>query len=130
MPLAIEFDDAITGRSDRLIEAINNAAEEGLKIGMPQIFEQLNQLSAAAGATTDAEGQPLTWALILKAWENMEIEFDKDGKPTIGIFVGPEMHEQFRNLPPLTHEEQQAFNELLERKKAQFNARQRRRKLS
>jgi hypothetical protein len=130
LPFAIEFDDAIIGRSDGLIEAINNAAEEGLKIGMPQMFEQLNQLSAAAGTTTDAKGQPLTWALILQAFENMEIEFDENGKPKLTMVVGPETHRQFLNLPPLTLEEQQALNELLERKRAEFNARQRRRKLS
>jgi hypothetical protein len=62
--------------------------------------------------------------------EKTEIDFDKNGKPIIEMFVGPETYEQFRNSPPPTHEEQQAFRELLERKKAEFNARQRRRRLS
>lgn len=125
MSVAIEFDEAIAGRSDRLTEAINNAAEEGLKVGMPQIFEQLDRLSAAAGTAKDAKGQPLTWALILEAWENVEIDFDESGKPQLSIFVGPETP-----LPLPTQDERQALNELLKRKKAEFDARQRRRKLS
>jgi len=130
MLVTIEIDDAIAGRSERLTEAINNAAEEGLKIGMPQIFEQLGRLSAAAGTAKDAKGHPLSWALILQTLEKMEIEFDKDGKPTLEMIVAPDVYKQLLNLPPRTSEENRAWNELLERKRAEFNARQRRRKLS
>jgi hypothetical protein len=97
---------------------------------MPQIFDQLNKLSAAAGTTTDAKGQPLTRALILQALEKMEIEFDEEGKLNLAMVVGPETFEQLRNLPPPTQEEEQAMNELFMRKRAEFDARQRRRKLS
>jgi hypothetical protein len=130
MPFAIDCGDAIAGRSDSLTEAINNAAEEGLKLLMPQIFEQLGRVCDAAGTTTDAKGQPLSRALILQTLEKMEIEFDKDGKVKSGVFVGPETFKLFQNLPPPTPEEIQAINELLERKRAEFYARQRRRKLS
>lgn len=131
MQIGIELDDAIAGQSDSLTEAINNAAEEGLKLGMPQIFEQLGRVCDAAGTAINAEGQPLSRALIMQALEKMEIQFDKDGKATnIGVFVGPETYKQFQNLPPPTPEEIQAMNELLERKKAEFYARKRSRKLS
>jgi hypothetical protein len=46
------------------------------------------------------------------------------------MVVGPETFEQLRNLPPPTQEEEQAINELFKRKRAEFNARQRRRRLS
>ena len=130
MPLTIEFDEVIIGRSLKLIEAIDNAAEEGLKLLMPQFFGQLGQVSTAAGTSTDAKGQPLTWALIFAAWEKLEIEFDEHGKPILSMVMGPETHRQYQNLPPPTHEEQRALNELLKRKRAAFDARQRRRKLS
>jgi hypothetical protein len=130
MSLTMRFDDAISGRTEAVVEAINDAAENFLKTLMPQIFEQLSRLSAAAGTRMDAKGQPLTWALIFQVFERMEIDFDKDGKPTIGMMVGPETYQQILNLPPRTHEENQAWNALLERKRAEFNARQRRRKLS
>jgi hypothetical protein len=130
MPIAIELDDAIAGRSNGLTAAIDNAAEEGLKIGMPRIFEQLGRVCEAAGTATDARGQPLSRALILQALEKMEIDFDEDGKANIGVMVGPETYKQFQNLPPPTPEEVQALNELLERKRAEFYARQRHRKLS
>jgi hypothetical protein len=57
-------------------------------------------------------------------------EFDKDGNVKSEVFVGPETYKQFQNLPPPTPEEVQAMNELLERKRAEFYARQRHRKLS
>jgi hypothetical protein len=130
MQFGIELDDAIAGQSDSLTDAINNAAEEGLKLGMPQIFEQLGRVCDAAGTAIKAEGQPLSRALIMQMLEKMEIEFDNDGKANIGVFVGPETAKQFQNLPPPTPEEVQAMNDLLERKKAEFYARQRNRKLS
>lgn len=68
-------------------------------------------------------------ASILQTLEKMEIDFDKDGKAQIGVFVSPETYKQFQSLPA-TPEEVQALNELLERKRAEFYARQRRRKLS
>jgi hypothetical protein len=80
MQIGIELDDAIAGQSDSLTEAINNAAEEGLKLGMPQIFEQLGRVCDAVGTAINAEGQPLSRALIMQTLEKMEIEFDKDGK--------------------------------------------------
>lgn len=125
MPLSIDFDEVIVGGSEKLFQAIDNAAEGGLKTLMPQIFDQLGKLSTAAGTTTDAKGQPFTWDLLLKSWEKMEIDFGKDGKPEISVIVGPGTH-----IPPPTEEEQKALHELLKRKRAEFDARQRRRKLS
>ena len=130
MPFGIEFDEVIDGGSGKLLEAINNAAEEGLKALMPQFFDQLTRISTAAGTSVDAKGEPFSWALLFKAWENMEIEFDQNGKSNLGIVVGPETYKQLLNLPPRTQEEEQALNELLKRKKTEFDARQRRRKLS
>ena len=130
MPFAIDFDEVIDGHSSKLMEAVNNAAEEGLKMVMPQLFDQFTRLSTAAGTSVDAKGESLSWALILKAWENIEIEFDGQGKPKLAMVVGPETYKQFLNLSAPTQEEQQAMNELLTRKKAEFDARQRRRKLS
>ncbi len=125
MPFAIDFDEVIDGRSSKLMEAINNAAEEGLKLLMPQFFEQLTRISTAAGTSVDAKGESFSWALLLKVWEKTEIQFDRNGKAELSIVVSPGTH-----LPPPTQEEEKAFNQLLERKKAEFDARQRRRKLS
>jgi hypothetical protein len=130
MSFGSQFDEVVAGRFSNLLQAINDAAEQGLKTLMPQIFEQLGRVSVAAGTSMDAKGAPLTWKLLLQSFENMEIDFDKDGKVKIGIFVSPDVYEQFENLPPPTQQEQEAWNEMLRRKKAEFDARQRRRKLS
>jgi hypothetical protein len=63
MRFAMRFDDAISGRTEGVIEAINDAAENGLKTLMPQIFAQLSRLSTAAGTATDAKGHPFTWGV-------------------------------------------------------------------
>ena len=71
MPFGVEFDEVIEGQSAKLLKAINDAAEEGLKVLMPQFFDQLTRVSTAAGTAVDAQGVPLSWALILQSWEKI-----------------------------------------------------------
>jgi len=54
MPFGSQFEDAVAGRFSNLFQAINDAAEQGLKTLMPQIFEQLGRLCVAAGTSMDA----------------------------------------------------------------------------
>jgi hypothetical protein len=129
MPFGVEFDEVIEGQSAKLLKAINDAAEEGLKVLMPQFFDQLTRVSTAAGTAVDAQGVPLSWTLILQSWEKIEIDFDENGKPKLGMVVAPETYKQLMNLP-FTEKDHLALNDLLKRKKLEFNARQRSRKLS
>ena len=54
MPFGSQFEDAVAGRFSNLFQAINDAAEQGFKALMPQIFEQLGRLCVAAGTSMDA----------------------------------------------------------------------------
>lgn len=131
IPFKVDFTDVIRGNFENLAATIDNAAEEGLKMLMPKFFEDVGRLSQAAGTATDAAGQPISRELIRKGLENVEIDFDKDGNPVIPtMWVNPEMAEQIRRLPPETEAETQAFQELIERKRREFNDRRRHRKLS
>ena len=65
---------------------------------------------------------------MLQTFEKMEIEFDKDGKPIMPtIFISPQ---DGQRLSAPTNEDLQALKQILERKKQEFDARQRHRKLS
>ena len=74
MPFAIEFDKMTIGRSSKLIEATNNAAEEGLKAAMPQFFDQLGRISAVAGTSTDAKGEPSPGRCCLKFGKKWKLD--------------------------------------------------------
>ena len=129
MPFGIEFDEVMKGHSDKLLKAIDDAAEEGLKALMPEFFNQLSRLSTAAGTSLDAQGTPLTWAMILQSLEKLEIDFDENGRAKLGMIVHPDTHQQLLNVP-FTEKDHQALEDLLKRKKMEFDARRRCRKLS
>jgi hypothetical protein len=131
MPFTLEIKDVISGDPENLIASIDNAAEEGLKVVMPHIFDYLGRLCQAAGTASDAKGQKISHELIRQSLEKMQIDFDEDGNPIMPTMImHPDMAAEVRKLPPLTEEEIRAFNELIERKRREFDDRRRRRKLS
>jgi len=131
MPFAVVFADAIAGKLASLAASIDGGAEARLKIGMPQIFAYSGRLCEAAGTATDAGGQKLSRKLIRESFEKMELNFDATGQPIMPtIVVHPDMLKQLENLPPATDEEIRAWDEMIERKRGEFNDRRRHRKLS
>jgi hypothetical protein len=131
MPFAVVFQDAISGEVGSLVASIDAGAEESLKIVMTQIFGYSARLCDAAGTSTDAGGQKLSHKLIRESFEKMDLNFDPAGQPIMPtIRMHPDMMKQFQELPPATEEEIKAWNEMIERKRHEFNARQRHRKLS
>jgi len=131
MPFAVVFADAIAGNLASLAASIDAGAEASLKTVMPQIFAYHGRLCEAAGTATDAGGQKLSRKLIRESFEKMQINFDAAGKPIMPtIVMHPDMLKQLEELPPATDEEVRAWDEMIERKRGEFNDRQRHRKLS
>ena len=131
MPFAVVFADAIAGSLASLATSIDAGAEASLKTVMPQIFAYSGRLCEAAGTATDAGGQKLSRKLIQESFEKMQINFDAAGKPIMPTMVmHPDMLKQLQDLPPATDEEVRAWDEMIERKRGEFNDRQRHRKLS
>jgi hypothetical protein len=57
----------------------------------------------------------------------MDVEFDSDGKPKLTLVISPAMAERISDLPPPTAEQEQAFQQLMERKRKEADARKRHR---
>ena len=130
-PFSFSIKDAIGGKVDGLLAAIDEAAEDGLRTIMPRFFEYVGQLSDAAGTSIDAKGQPPSHELFLQMLERIDIEFDQDGKPIMPtLVVNPEMAEALRKLPPLTLEREKKQQDLMVRKRQEYNDRRRHRRLS
>ena len=85
------------------------------------------------GNSLDAGGQPLTAEMILRVWDRMDFDFDKQGRPKMPTLVFNPIHrqrvdEQFRriaNEPELIKLKQDIMN----RKKLDWYDRESRRKL-
>jgi hypothetical protein len=128
--VVFNWDDIRTCNLDALAEQVNKSAEERLAQVMPHFFDIFHRTSEAAGTSADAGGRPFSFELYLEGLERIELQFDRAGKPIMPTLVmHPSMAEQLRSMPPMTPEQQRALDELIERKRTEFNARRRHRKL-
>ena len=128
--VVFQWDDIRTCNLEALAEQVNNAAEERLAQVMPHFYDVFHRTCDAAGTGADAGGRPFSFELYLEGLERMELQFDREGKPEMPtLIVAPSMAEHLRSLPPITPAQQKALDELIERKRTEFNARRRHRKL-
>lgn len=131
MRFAVNHADVIETNVDGFIAAIDSAADDGLSKLMPQIYDRIGALSDAAGTASHAGGKPISHELVLQQYEKMDIDFDDSGNPILPIMVGsPEMVEAYRGLGEASPEIEERFQQIIRRKREEFNARRRSRKLS
>jgi hypothetical protein len=130
MKFEINNADVLEGNVDGFIASIDGAAEDGVKKLMPQIFGRIGALAEAAGTASNAGGQPISHELVLAQYEKMEIDFDERGNPILPTMVGsPEMIEAYKRLGEPSAEIEERFQKMIARKREEFNARRRSRKL-
>ncbi len=130
MRFEINNTDVLEGNVDGFLASIDAAAEDGLKKLMPQIFGRIGALAEAAGTASNAGGQPISHELVLAQYEKMEIDFDDRGNPILPTMVGsPEMVEVYKRLGEPSAEIEERFQKMIARKREEFNARRRSRKL-
>lgn len=122
--------DCIANNVSVVAELVDDAAEQAVKIVVPQILETVGRLSQAAGTAVDAKGQKLSHDLMTESLDAVEIDFDDGGNPIFPTLVAsPILLNALAKLPPRTPEELARYNAMIERKREAFNARRRYRKL-
>jgi hypothetical protein len=152
----IELRDSINGDSSSLVASIAGAAEQKGHIETQSMLEYAGRITHAAGTSTDAKGRSISRHLILEMMEKPELEFGEDGYPIIpsevrhlfhrpsqtcacftdsrsehmALVMSGENREKLMRLPPLTEEEIGAFEDLMSRKRKQWNDSRRHRQLS
>lgn len=93
-------------------------------------FASMEEITDATGNTIDANGQHLSMDLIIDSLERLPIEFDEEGNALLpSIIVHPHMAEHLRNLVT-TPEQDARFRTMIDKKKVEFYAAQRTRRLS
>jgi hypothetical protein len=130
MEFPLTLMDAVEGKLESFITSIDIASETGLRSLMSQIFERIGQVCDATGNTMDAQGQPISHDFMRQILEKVEMRFDEEGNHGTVFCLPPTVIEQLKALPPPTAEQEQEWNELIERKRREFNARKRYRQLS
>jgi hypothetical protein len=131
LKFVIDHNDVLSCNVTGIAAILDKTADDALKQVMPQMFERFGEVCDAAGTATNANGQPLSHELILKSFENVEIEFDEHDNPVLPtLVVSPDMSEALQKLKPMTEEQQRAWDEMIEKKRREFNDRRRHRQLS
>lgn len=151
----IDLKGAVAGDPSTLMDSIAGAAEEKGTGEMRSLEDYVSRVTGAAGTSLDAKGKPLDRQRLLESMEIRDIEFDEEGYPglpaevrhlfhdpsqpctcfTDGRFeeyylhASPRMKAYIAQLPPPSGEELTAFEELMDRKKREFNDRKRHRQL-
>jgi len=93
-------------------------------------FKSISEITDVTGMTVNARGQPLTGDMILDLLEKVEFGFDDDGNPQYPtLFIPPAIHDRLKELKP-TPEQEQRKKQIIEEKRARFNASKRTRRLS
>ena len=119
--------DVLAGDCGSIIDAIDAEAMTEARALQAHLVEQYRAITAATGNVIDTAGRGLSHDLIRDLVERIELEFGPDGLPMLAFLATGQVAEAAAALPPMTEEQDAAWEEMIERKRATWNERRRRR---
>jgi hypothetical protein len=130
MSFTLHLSDIVNSNFEALVLNLDDAADQGLKSLMPQLFANLSRVCAATGNVVDGKGQPFSFDRVLDVLDKIQIDFDEAGNPEMPMMVlSPELFAKIRMQPP-TEVQIKRREEIINRKREEFNARRRTRQIS
>ncbi len=123
----LDWKAAVAGDLRTVLEAIDEASTQQAQQLVRQILEQISRLTEKTGQVTDAGGQPMNWDLLLDGLEKVEMGFDEQDQPTVEVVMHPDMA---KTLGQPTREHLARLGEIIQRKRSEFDARRRSRRIS
>jgi len=119
-----------------LQDAVNVVVGKGRELGVQQAqlyFESLNRSIEEVGNSVDAEGQPFSVDLFLQLLDTVQIAFDEQDNPLFPtLHMGPDLEVRAGQVLEEVSRDPSAqarLNEIVEKKREEWNAEQDRRKL-
>lgn len=127
---SLPWDSVRNGKIDDYVRFLVDLSESQRKSLGRLFFKSISEITDVTGMTVNAKGQPLTGDMILDLLEKVEFGFDDDGNPQYPtLFFPPALFERLKQLKP-TPEQEQREKQIIEEKRARFNASKRTRRLS
>lgn len=127
--ITVHPDDLISGRIDRFVASLDEAADEMLDGVMPQFYEYLSKITEATGNVVDGKDRPF-FDTFYEMIEKVEMVFDEQGNHNHVLVVHPDtwrvMQEKAQEFTP---EQQQKLDDLFKRKREEADARRRHRRI-
>lgn len=127
--MEVDIDGAVAGDLSGLFEALDLAGEQEARALTRVFISTLSDVTDLTGNKVDAGGRPLSWDLITDAFEKIEIEFDEHGGTGLSLMLHPDTYARLAALGPPTAEQQARHDAVLARKRAEWEARRRPRRL-
>lgn len=133
VPIELPMESIPSLEIDELVRKVKDLAEVMARKKTRALFAAVETAVEGAGTSVDAQGQPLTAELMLKAWETMVIDFDENAKPELPTTVlNPVQSARFmEQLQRLDTEPEliRRRREMIERQRLDWYDRESRRKL-
>jgi len=131
-PLRLEWSDIASGNVEPLIVSLDEAAEHHHTELSKYIFGSLETVTAATGNQVDASGKSF-FEYMYEMFEKVELSFEADGRisESFALVTSPETWEVMQQKEAeMTSEERLKLDELIDRKRREYFAGRRSRKLS
>jgi hypothetical protein len=125
---AIHVDHIRATDVDVFVTAIWEVAEKYAEAMGTAFFQTMRDVTEAVGNAIDAGGQPFTWDLFLDGLEKMEIAFDENGQPKVQVLINPDTWRLLQAVER-TPEHDRRLEDIMQRKRGEWNAQQRPRRL-
>ncbi len=127
---SISWDSIRNGKIDEYTNFLVDISESQRKSLARHFFKNISEITDVTGSTVNAKGQPLTVDLILDLIEKVEFGFDDEGNPQYPTLVLPPATIKKLKELKFTPEQEQRRKQIIEEKRARFNASTRTRRLS
>lgn len=131
-PITIKDDDVVAFRLEPLLVSLDEAAEHHHAELSKYIYSTLEKITSATGNQIDAKGKS-HFEYMYEMYETIDLSFDEDGNVSSSyrMFADPETAARMEQREAeMTPDERRRLAELIERKRKEYFARRRRRKLS
>jgi hypothetical protein len=109
---------------------LHELATANIRVTKRQSLHDIGEVSEAVGTSIDAEGAPFSFDMVLDGLERISLEFDDEGNPLLPtLLMHPRMLDAIREFRP-TPEQEGRQAEIIERKRREYHAQKRNRRLS
>lgn len=127
LPFRFTANDILTFDLNAFARSCDEAAETLTDSKLRHIIQATDRVAEALGQVGSAAGRPFGWSILLEGLGLVEIDFDQQGNPILPRIVAENDLRHFVEYPPMTDEHRPAFEQLVARKREEFNARRGRR---
>lgn len=130
---SVHVDEVPNLTPEKIARKIDTAAQEMARQMVQGILEDIGHAVNESGRTADAGERPFTKELFLKGIDSIELSFDESGKPVMPtVIMHPKLWETIKDDVKIWEQDPEfkaRFNQIIERKREAWRARESRRKL-